>query len=724
LGFVDRHRTAHVAGCVLAMVLALAAIMLGSTTSVADHGWQRGGARDRQRRATPAPPPVVTPIAGLTMTAQPLLGGWARAGDWAAVRVRLENEGPAVEGELRVASAASGSPSYAVAVHVPPGARQEHVLYGQPWVLRANLRITLERAGSVLAMREVSLTTSLDDDVLATFLVAERPERLLDEVRSSILLGHRRRPPVVPIGPGDLPPRVEAWAPMDRLVWQDVPFSGLGLDQLDALRTWVGLGGSLTLLGGSTGTTTLGDIPRDLLPYRPARVVDVATSDFAGLLGDLPADTGPVPAVAGDLLCGTALAAGGGDVIAARMPYGLGSVTMVGIDPATLTGTGVARRLWTRLLPSTDVRTAHRMTTYGRDIRRALVTLHAVSTPERDQVFALFLGYALLLGPVNYLVLRRMDRREWAWLTVPALVVAFTLVAYVLGVALKGTSVVVNELAIVHGAAGADRGIAQAWVAVYTPTRAAVDARVGGGALVTEAEEPGDRPVSERPLDVLHGDPSTVHAFEIGHGGVRAFAAQASVSVPRLDAELVLTGDRLQGTVRNLSDVPLEDVAVVYGRGARRSERCRGSRDTQNPFRDDPLPVALGLLGRLPSRAGRGRVGRGHCRLACRRSARGRRGPGCSPPRPDHVRAARPHRSGRIGDLHGPGNGPIDRRCPRDRLERRSCQSGRRPGHDDGRVPPGRFRRHAAGDPPDRPAGRSSGGRRARRTRADASADG
>jgi ABC-2 type transport system ATP-binding protein len=552
------------------MVLALAAIMLGSTTSVADHGWQRGGARDRQRRATPAPPPVVTPIAGLTMTAQPLLGGWARAGDWAAVRVRLENDGPAVEGELRVASAAPGSPSYAVAVHVPPGARQEHVLYGQAWVLRANLRVTLERSGSVLAMSEVSLKTSLDEDVLATFLVAERPERLLDEVRSSILLGLGRKPPVVPIGPGDLPPRVEAWAPMDRLVWQDVSFSSLGLDQLDALRTWVGLGGSFTLLGGSTGITTLGAIPSDLLPYRPARVVDVAAGDLAGLLGDLSAGTSPVPAVAGELLRGTALAAGGGEVIAARMPYGLGSVTMVGIDPATLTDTAGARRLWTRLLPSTDVRTAHRVTTYGRDIRRALATLPTVSTPERDQVLALFLGYALLLGPVNYLVLRRMDRREWAWLTVPALVVAFTLVAYVLGVALKGTSVVVNELAIVHGAAGADRGIAQAWVAVYTPVRASVDARVGGGALVTEAEEPGDRPASERPLDVLHGDPSTVHALEIGHGGVRAFAAQASVSVPRLEAELVLNGDRLGGTVRNLSDVRLEHVAVVYGRGVRR----------------------------------------------------------------------------------------------------------------------------------------------------------
>ena len=35
-------------------------------------------------------------------------------------------------------------------------------------------------------------------------------------------------------------------------------------------------------------------------------------------------------------------------------------------------------------------------------------------------------GYIVLVGPVNYLVLRWLDRREWAWVTVPVLIAVFT----------------------------------------------------------------------------------------------------------------------------------------------------------------------------------------------------------------------------------------------------------------------------------------------------------
>ena len=70
----------------------------------------------------------------------------------------------------------------------------------------------------------------------------------------------------------------------------------------------------------------------------------------------------------------------------------------------------------------------------------------------------LLFGYIALIGPINYLVLRRLDEREWAWVTMPALIAIFAVGAYAYGSALRGSDVIVNEVAIVRGAPGRHRG--------------------------------------------------------------------------------------------------------------------------------------------------------------------------------------------------------------------------------------------------------------------------
>jgi hypothetical protein len=504
------------------------------------------------------------PAADVTVTAEAMLGRNVRAGDWVAVRVRLENAGPTVDGELRIASDEQGASTYGVVVQLAPGARQDHVLYGKAGFFGSRLRVTLVSAGSVVATADAPVEAG-PVKVLGVYIVAERPEQLIGDLRESVGSRGGPSPEVVAIGPEDLPPRVEAWAGIDRLVWQDVPSANLAGEQLDALRTWVASGGDLVIVGGSTGTAALQGFPDDLLPYRPERVIDVPVTDLGDLLGNEPVGGTSLPALAGELQRGTALARSADDTVAARATYGSGSVTLIGIDPATswLVGSAAAARLWGGTVPSSVPR-ADAGIQDDSFLLDALTNLPSVDLPRMDQLFLLFAGYVLLLGPVNYFVLRRLDRREWAWFTMPALALAFTLAAFMLGVLLRGTSVVINELAIVRGAAGTDRGIADAYVGIFSPSRATFDVRLAGGALISEPvidqQDPG-----ERPLDILFGDPARLRGFSVGFGELRGFRAESAVTTPRVDADLELVEDRLVGTVTNASDAPLDHVSVVYG---------------------------------------------------------------------------------------------------------------------------------------------------------------
>jgi hypothetical protein len=500
------------------------------------------------------------------------LGGRARLGHWLAVRVHLENDGPAVEGELRLAEAARDASTFSTTVELPTGARQELVLYAPVPGFRNRLSVTLVEDLTIVARGEVPFTR--DQGRFEVFVVAERPDRLAGDVQDWLAARGGAAQTIAAIGVEDLPGRVEAWGAADRLVWQDVPADALDPEQTMALRGWVALGGHLLILGGSTGAATLAAFPDDLLPYRPEQVVDVAPADLSLLLGEVPTGATSVPAVSGPLVQGTILATtGDGDVIAARMSVGQGSVTVVGFDPATswLSGAPAARELWTLILPAGRTRDAPEITA-ARDpwfMRSALANLPSVAVPQLDQLVFLFAGYVLLVGPANYLVLRRLDRREWAWLTVPALVGAFTFGAFGLGITLRGTSVVINELAVVRGAAGSDHGLADAFVGVFSPNRASMDLRLGSGALVSSAiiDSPEFGDSGEPPLDVLLGDPTVVRGLRVGYGDVRVVRAEAAVPVPRLDSDLELVDDRISGRVTNQSELQLERVSVVYGHG-------------------------------------------------------------------------------------------------------------------------------------------------------------
>jgi hypothetical protein len=66
-------------------------------------------------------------------------------------------------------------------------------------------------------------------------------------------------------------------------------------------------------------------------------------------------------------------------------------------------------------------------------------------------------------------------------------------------------------------------------------------------------------------LDVVQGDPARLRQLAVGYGTLRAVRAEAPVLAPRIEADLRLEGDRVLGTIRNASALPLEKPTVILG---------------------------------------------------------------------------------------------------------------------------------------------------------------
>ena len=504
----------------------------------------------------------------LTMNARILLQGHARAGSWAAIEVELQNDGPSILGELRVQGGAQSNARFAMAVDLPTGSHKTYVLHAQPPAFGRNVEVSLVANEQVVDSVSVAYLVH-DANQLVVGVLAERPAGIVGALRlPANPFGVAAA--IVPLSVADLPERPEGWGVLDRLIWQDVDSNQLTAAQLAALRQWLAAGGRLIIVGGSAGIGTLSAFPDDVLPYRPTATLDIDPSSLVPLLGPLPEGAANLPAMGGALANGRALATSGDRVVAADLAYGSGRVTLLGIDPTTgwLARSKGVDALWRGLLPDRTGDAAGLVD--DSQLVQAVYALPALALPPTSGLLVIIAAYILIIGPLNYLILRRLDRRELAWITMPVLVLGFAAVAFGYGSFLHGTDVVVNEVAIVRGASDATEATAQVYFGIFSPTRATYQVEVPQGALLAS-------PINGDPfgqggsgtLDILQGTgterPSAVRNLSVGSGSLRVVRAQLPVVAPRMRVSLTLTGGVLSGTFENASDQALEGVAVVLG---------------------------------------------------------------------------------------------------------------------------------------------------------------
>jgi hypothetical protein len=534
---------------------------------------------------------------GLNMNARVLLQGHARTGSWAAIEVDLQNDGPAIDGELQMDGGSQSNARYAMAVKLPTGSHQTYVLHAQPPSFGRNVTVDLVQNGQKLESVSVAYLVH-DSTQLVVGVLAERPAGVVAGINlPASQFG--AAPAIVPLTVADLPERAEGWGVLDRLVWQDIDSNQLSSGQLDALRRWIAAGGRLVIVGGTAGIGTLSAFSDDLLPYRPTATLDLDPSTLTSLLGPLPDAAATLPAMAGALAHGRALATSGDRVVAAEVAYGGGRVTLLGFDPTTkwLADSKSVDAMWRTLLPARSGDGT--LLADDSQLVQAVYQLPSLALPPTSGLLAIIGAYILVIGPINYLILKRLDRRELAWVTMPVLVLAFAAVSFGYGSFLRGTDVVVNEVAIVRGAPDATEATAQVYFGIFSPSRATYRVDVPQGALLASPINGDPFGQGTSTLDIVQGTgpelPSAVRNLSVGTGSIRIIRAQVAAAAPRMKASLTLDNGTLKGTFENASDQTLEGVAIVLGSSvlAIGDVAAHETRTVNLPIRDNPFGSGL-----------------------------------------------------------------------------------------------------------------------------------
>lgn len=554
-----------------------------------------------------APPAGAAPAGGLTVTLGQRWKVAAAIGAWTPYTVTVRYDGPGTfDGDVFLVPNLTPSgpfppnsfPQYRSTLTVPSGTERTAQIYviEAPGGYHAELRDARGRVVATAAPN-FALPTGAAVAILSDLPQAEQRISAPLKSLSRIEVGISQF-----ASPQAFPSSVVYLSALNGLIIDRFDSGALDHAQMQALKDFVGLGGTLILVGGSSWRRNLTPMDHDLLPMRPDATATASLAPLGEMAG--LTSTATVQVVTGDVAswAKVALASPEGRPLIVEGAYGGGRVVVLTFDPLAEPVEGqldLAALSWSQAIsrglsgsqggsqlagfgfggpaqPSTlGISGPGTWSAFPGYVNQIMNDTPAASSPALGLLAALLVGYGLLATLLSYIVLRAIGRRGMLWVIVPALAVAFTAGSYLVGF---GTRSLDYRLTGVQVQRLGPEGVVETYGlgAVLSPRRGDVRVSAAANTLLSTAmpifgpPNPGGLEslitVAPRP-EVLFSNVAVWELRPVQTLTMNHFSAAEPGSDMAITAELHLEQGRVKGQVTNHTSRTVRELQLVSASG-------------------------------------------------------------------------------------------------------------------------------------------------------------
>lgn len=512
----------------------------------------------------------------ITMQVEAGVGGWYRYGQWVPLRVTVDSP-RSVDGQLQVrigsaSTTATGfETTYATPFSIVGGDTRRVFLYVSLNNLTTSLQVELVNGdGEIISTQETRVRQANSTDVIFA-VVTNSTSGFINVQREPVARGNSYQ---INWTPDNIPPNANALQGVDVMVFHNANTDQMDTAQIEAVTDWVAGGGHVIITGGSGYQANTDAFLGSLLPLdlESSVTLDDVTvfGDFLGVSTE-DFDSGTTVAVTIPDEDAAVLLEADDIPLLVRDYYAMGTVDFMAVDPndeplRNWVGTDM---LWRELIMTGQPRPGW---TYGvQDFtlaQDAASNVTGFDLPGVVQLGLFLIGYILLIGPINYILLNAVRRREIAWITIPVLILAFTVAAYFTGFSLRGDAVTINQVSVVQFTDDQERARVDAVVGVLSPRRTTYDVNIGEDLNLRTLPDVA-APASVTEINISQGSQDVAEGIPVDAAIMTSFATSGYIDKPEISGEALWllrggeTSAIIDGEVFNGLDVPLEDAVVL-----------------------------------------------------------------------------------------------------------------------------------------------------------------
>lgn len=510
----------------------------------------------------------------------------AKSGTWTPIAVELENPGNGtIEGVFDVEQGDWAIPVCTAKVYLPANSRKLYHVYARLKEY-GDVRVLFRSGNRALSVQKVPLNFAGLWDV-TVISVGDRASQLsfLNREKLGGPAGARGNKTIqvgsIPVS--QLPDRPSGYEGVDVLVITNLPTSSANPRALKALGMWVASGGTLVVGTGADYRSYQNEFFDELLPVQITGAGQISTFKSLADAGGTPLPAGAMAIAKSTPKAGiaTGVISESGAPIYAEREYGAGKVVFLAFDPLSSpfkdwngqaafwkglvsSGNGVPMVVARGLAASMTGGYNPQYDPYAGTRTFPLVVQQnqSIKMPSFSTIALFLLGYIVVLVPINYFVLHKLRRRELAWVTTPVIVLVFTIGAYGIGYTMKGGQLQLNEATFIETSCNARYARVVTEASIFSPASRNYKVTLSDpqslGQVIPSMDDT-NLPAMEI------GEQSVMDGLRMAMWSSKLLESTSGVDLGgHLQSDLKLTGNRIQGTIRNNTGLDLDDCALVW----------------------------------------------------------------------------------------------------------------------------------------------------------------
>jgi hypothetical protein len=501
--------------------------------------------------------------------------GAYQQGAWFPLTMLASNEGPDLHGVLEWQFLnGDDNTKFQREIELPRGSQKRLTLnvITNSSVQRGEIRLVV---GKEIFLKQTVRLKSIDSNQLLVGVVSN-DQGLLNSLRSikQIELGLDNKGfnstyeiSFIALDSTTFPGNLTLLNSLDLIFLHDLASANFNELQRKAIESWTRLGGQLVISGGPSAEQ-MPEAWRNLLPVKLVGLEKKASLSSLTEIAQDPKDDKakkPSPLALTTTINKVSLLPDAQSFDKANLlteiAFREGRVIFLAFDISVLSGWSSESVFWANILKD-KAGDSKRFSKLQRDSR---VLTNALQLPKLRLpslgIFVIFIfSYIFVIGPLNFGVLRRLRRTEWAWLTTPAIVLLFVGGMYLTGFLVRGIRPEIVRVSLIRGFEGQEEGYTTTFLGLFSPFRSTYTLGLPPEVQVTRlSDQFGNNNLQK--TSILSTDKNTeVQNILLDVADLRSFVVEKPLTLaPQIKSNL--QADFLE--LENVGQKPLENALIV-----------------------------------------------------------------------------------------------------------------------------------------------------------------